>query len=310
MEILYRAGLATDQTRIYHTLLHFDIKDYKLLLILSQIRCDKLVVNLVFFLLHSVKLSLIDVIAMRIIRSSVNGAISLRHKLKNNLLGNLFARSISANYMRDLDFRNTFFRWTIFLEFESTCVYSIDSRVRARHAFERIALLIRRARQAAKCKPRIGWLFTRHYQVYQMLMRGEARYSSICLNSPSRTSLTPGRNLPSQISTIQFAVASCISASDLAAYPALSSDSFDILIRYSSRSIRIENVFRINSAMHESYIGFTRDSIKRNIEYVVQSNYLIFANQSPNSIKIIQFISYRIFCNKYRIKCIQIILMK
>lgn len=67
--------------------------------------------------------------------------------------------------------------------------HTADSR--SRNASERIALSIRR--QAAKCKPRgqIGWLFARHCQVYQMLMRGEARYPSICLQPFARLSLGP-----------------------------------------------------------------------------------------------------------------------
>lgn len=82
--------------------------------------------------------------------------------------------------------------------------HTTDSRSRV--AFERIASSIRR--QAAKCKPRgqIGWLFARHYQVYQMLMRGEARY--ICLQSfaqPLQFLTRP--YLSSQISTTQFGVA-------------------------------------------------------------------------------------------------------
>lgn len=142
---------------------------------------------------------------MRINRSSVNGAISLRHKLKNNILGNLVARSISANYTREARFSDIF--PANYIARIRIDVYYIRL-IRVRDAFERTALLIRRATGDEVYAPRIGWLFTRHYQVYQMLMRGEARYSSIRLNRAlRRSSLTPGRNLQSQISTIQFAVA-------------------------------------------------------------------------------------------------------
>lgn len=98
---------------------------------------------------------------------------------------------------------------------------------RSRDAFERIALSIRR--QAAKCKPRgqIGWLFARHYQVYQMLMRGEARYSEHLL-AALRSSLYISLGSVSSVANLNDSIRSCISAR--------SRCSFGVIARFTRQS--------------------------------------------------------------------------
>lgn len=149
------------------------------------------------------------------------GATSWRHKFSRTIYFETSSRAIHPRELiREIWILRNTHAFPVNDSSNSTRdarVHSIDSLARDAFERERIALLIRRAAQAAKCKPSHRLIIhTRHYQVYQMLMRGEARYSSICLNSPSRSSLTLGAQSP--IANLNDSILSCISASDLAAY--------------------------------------------------------------------------------------------
>lgn len=186
-------------------------------------------------------------------------------KFKNNLLGNFFAGLFEGPRFSEY----TCFRWT-------NPRIRFDVYARLVDTLSRESPYWLDARQAAKCKPRIGWLFARHYQVYQMLMRGEARYSSICLNGPSRASLTRGpishrtsqrlnsrlhKRLRSRLLIVRFIRRSWYSSCESKMNPGL--------------------MCRMNLILYLFPIP-----IKRSTEYAVQSDYLVYANQFQIQLKL------------------------